>query len=315
MQAMIVRRLALLVLILFAVSILTFLIVNVLPGDVVSAILGDMATPEQVAAVRETMGLNTPLIERYFVWVGGILRGDLGTSLSFGVPIAPIVFDRLGNSAILAGLLLVIVIPLAIALGVISALMQGSLLDRMISAVSVVGYALPEFVVGITFILLFSILWPVLPGSSLMPEGANPLSQPLALVLPIGVLVLHQLAQLAQITRVSMIGILNSNFVRTATLKGLPMHTVVLRHALPNALPPVIAEIGMNFGYVLGGLVVVETLFSYPGIGQLMVMSVQSRDVPMLESAVLLIAAAYGLGNLFADIAALTLNPRLRDPR
>jgi peptide/nickel transport system permease protein len=277
------------------------------------AILGETATPAEVAALRARLGLDQPLVQRYIVWVLAFVQGDFGTSLSFNQPVAPVLFGRLSNSVILAALVLIAVVPLSIGLGVIAAIYEGKAVDRIVSAASVVGYALPEFVIGLTLILLFSILYPILPGSSLIEPGANPLSRPSALVLPVVVLVIHQIAHLSQITRASTIKALGSHFVRTAVLKGLPRRRVIWRHAVPNALAPVIAEIGMNFGYVLGGLVVVETLFSYSGIGQLMVMSVETRDIPTLQATVLLIAAAYGFGNLFADVAALYLNPRLRE--
>ena len=242
-----------------------------------------------------------------------MLVGDFGTSLTYGQPVAPVLLARLSNSAILAGLALSAVVPLSIGLGVTAAVREKSAVDRLLSGVAVIGYALPEFVVGLTFILVFSIYLDLLPGSSLIEPGVNPLARPSALILPVAVLVMHQLAHLSQITRASTIKALTSNYVRTAVLKGLSPRLVVWKHAVPNALPPVVAEIGMNFGYVLGGLVVVETLFSYSGVGQLMVMSVESRDVPTIEATVLVVAAAYGFGNLLADIVALRLNPRLRD--
>jgi len=312
MVAFILRRILLLVLILFAVSVITFAIVNILPGDVANAILGDMATPEQVAGVRERLGLNEPLVTRYVDWIGSALTGDLGTSLSYNTPIGPIILQRLSNSMVLAVLLLVVLIPSAIVLGVVSAVRQGGMLDRIILGMSVVFHALPEFVIGLTLILLFSIMFPILPGSSFMTPGANALANPSILVLPVAVLALHQLANLAQITRASMIATLDENFIRSAVLKGLPGYAVVFRHALPNALAPVIAELGMSLGYVLGGLVVVETLFSYPGLGQFLMSAVETRDVPALQSAVLVVAAAYGVGNLLADVAVMALNPRLR---
>ncbi len=312
LSRLILRRVALLALVLVAVSLLTFAIVNILPGDVATAILGESATPADLAALRSRMGLDLPLGTRYLTWIGHMLRGDFGTSLAFNLPVAPILLWRLGNSAILAALVLIISVPCALTLGVVAAVYEGSLLDRFLSLAAVFTFALPEFVIGLVLILVFSILYPVLPGSSLMEPGLNPLSQPLALVLPILVLVLHQLAHLSQITRASMINALGSNYVRAARLKGLPPALVVVKHALRNALAPAIAEVGMNFGYVLGGLVVVETLFSYAGVGQLMVMSVENRDVPTLEATVLVIAVAYGVGNLLADIVSLRLNPRLR---
>lgn len=313
MLKLIARRLMLLIVILVAVSMLTFAIVNVLPGDVAVAILGETATPADVAALRTRLGLDQPLVQRYIVWMMAFVQGDFGTSLSFNQPVAPVLLGRLSNSIILAALVLIAVVPLSIGLGVVAAIYEGKAVDRIVSAASVVGYALPEFVIGLTLILLFSILYPILPGSSLIEPGASPLSRPSALVLPVVVLVIHQIAHLSQITRASTIKALGSHFVRTAVLKGLPRRRVIWRHAVPNAMSPVIAEIGMNFGYVLGGLVVVETLFSYSGIGQLMVMSVETRDIPTLQATVLLIAAAYGFGNLFADVATLYLNPRLRE--
>lgn len=308
----ILRRLLLLAVVLLAVSALTFAIVNVLPGDVAAAVLGDMATPEQVRAVRAALGLDEPLAARYIGWLMSVLHGDFGRSLQHGQPIAPMLMGRLGNSAILGLITLGIAAPLAVALGVVAALKPRGALDRAISAVAVGAYALPEYVIGLLFILAFSIWWPILPGSSLMDPNENPLRRPEALVLPVGVLVTGMLAFISQITRASMIQVMGSAYVRTAILKGVPRWRVVMKHALPNLLPPTIAEIGMYFGYVIGGLVVVETLFSYAGLGQLVTNAVSYRDVPVIQAVVLLVAAAYGVGNLMADIAALLLNPRLR---
>ncbi|MBW6398213.1 ABC transporter permease [Roseomonas sp. HJA6] len=310
--AFILRRCMLLVLVLIAVSVLTFAIVNVLPGDVATAVLGDMATPQMVEAVRERMGLGQPLPDRYFAWVAGILHGDFGRSLQHGQAIAPMLLGRLGNSAILGGITLAIAAPLSILLGVLAALRPGGVMDRVISGFAVGTHALPEYVIGLLAILAFSIWLPLLPGSSLMDPNENPLSRPEALILPIGVLVIGMLAIISQVTRVGMIQALASPYVRTATLKGLPRWKVVMKHALPNVLPPTVTEIGMYFGYVIGGLVVVETLFSYAGIGQMMTNAVSYRDIPTIQAGVLVVAAAYGIGNLCADVAALVLNPRLR---
>jgi peptide/nickel transport system permease protein len=219
---------------------------------------------------------------------------------------------RLGNSAILGVLSLLIAAPLAIALGTLAAIRPGGLLDRCISGFAVGAYAMPEYVTGLLAILVFSIWLYVLPGTSLIDPNDNPLDHPQALVLPVGVLVFGMLAFISQVTRASMIQVLASPYVRTAILKGMPYRTVILKHALPNILPPTVTEIGMHFGYVIGGLVVVETLFSYAGLGQLITSAVTFRDIPIIEAGVLVVAAAYGVGNLVADIAALLLNPRLR---
>lgn len=309
---LILRRLGLLLVVLFIVSVLTFGIVNVLPGDVANAILGDLGTPEQVETLRRSMGLDLPLLQRYETWMFGLLQGDFGQSLQFGLPIAPMLFGRLGNSAILGAITLAIAVPVSVLLGVIAGVRQGKLTDRIISGFAVIAFSLPEYVTGLLLILVFSIWFPLLPGSSLMDPNANPLARPMALVLPVAVLTLGMLAYLSQITRAGMITAMESAFVRTAVLKGLPAWVVVLKHALPNMLLPTISEIGMNFGYVLGGIVIVETLFSYAGIGQMMVNAVDHRDIPVVEAAVLVVAVAYGIGNLLADAASILLNPRLR---
>lgn len=309
---LIVQRAVLLVVVLALVSIATFLIVNVLPGDVANAILGDLGTPEQAEILRERLGLNLPLVERYGHWVGGLLQGDFGTSLRSGHPIAPMLWGRLGNSVILGAITLVVAVPLSIALGVTAAVRQGGVADRIISAFTIVSFSLPEYVIGLVLILVFSIWLPVLPGSSLMDPNANPLSRPDALVLPVAVLALGMLAYLTQITRAGMIGALRTAYVRTAILKGMPRHVVVLKHALPNVLLPTICEVGMMFGYVIGGIVIVETLFSYAGLGQMLVDSINHRDIPVVQATVLTVAVAYGVGNLFADVLSILLNPRLR---
>lgn len=314
MQAieLILRRLVLMVLILFAVSFLTFLIVHVLPGDVANAILGDLATPDQVELVRERMGLNEPVLLRYWHWVTAFASGDFGVSLAYNTPIAPLVFERLSRSVLLALISLAVAVPVSVALGVLAAMYQGSLIDRIITGTVVLFFALPEYVVALMLILVFSIWLGWLPGSSLIPPGDGVLGHPAAIVLPVTVVTVGMLAYLSQVTRASMVAALRANYVRTATLKGLPGAVVVVKHALRNAMLPALVEIGLNFGYTLGGLVIVETVFAYAGIGQLLMMAVQSRDIPTIQAVVIVIAAAYGIGNLIADVVSIALNPKLR---
>jgi peptide/nickel transport system permease protein len=307
-----VKRLALIVLVLFFVSIVIFLVVNILPGDVAQAVLGSEATPAQVEAMRERLGLNRPLYVRYAEWIGGVLRGDLGQSLRLDLPIAPLLSQRLKNSLALAGFALLTGVPLSVALGIIAGVRHGKLSDRSISILTVTAVSLPEYVWGIAFILAFALYWPILPASSLIDPGSNPLDSIKVLILPAATLTLRTMAHTAQLTRTSMIEVLETNYIRTARLKGLAEWEVVVRHALRNGLLPTITVIGMNLGWLLGGLVVVETVFSYPGIGQLMVDAVSYRDVPMIQATVLLIAFAYAVGNLLADLAYAYLNPRIR---
>lgn len=309
---LIAQRLILLAVVLLIVSVLTFAIVNILPGDVANAILGDLGTPAQVVALRKQMGLDLPLATRYGTWIVGLLHGNFGRSLQFGVPIGPMLMGRLRNSAILGGLTLLIAVPSSVLLGVLAGVRQGRVTDRVVSGFAIAAFSLPEYVIGLTLILVFSIWWPILPGSSLMDPSVDPLSRPLALVLPVAVLVLGMQAYLSQITRAGMIQALESAYVRTAILKGLPHWVVVVKHALPNVLLPTLSEVGMSFGYVLGGIVVVETLFSYSGVGQMMVNAVEHRDIPVVEASVLVTAVAYGIGNLLADVASILLSPRLR---
>ncbi len=302
----------LLIVVLLVVSVLVFAIVNVLPGDVANAILGDLGTPAQVVALRRQMGLDRPLPARYFHWMFGLLHGDFGQSLQFDTPIGPMLLGRFVNSAILRLITLGIAVPLAVLLGIVAGVRQGRLTDRLVSGLAVFGFSVPEYVVGLLLILVFSIWLPILPGSSMMGPNDNPLGRPAALVLPVAVLVIGMQAYLSQITRAGMIAAMDSAYVRTAILKGLPRWMVVLKHALPNVLLPTLSEIGMNFGYVLGGIVVVETLFSYAGLGQMMVDAIGHRDIPVVEASVLVIAIAYSLGNLLADMASILLSPRLR---
>lgn len=310
--SLIARRVVLLLAILLAVSFLTFVIIHVLPGDVANAILGELATPDQVEAVRERMGLNDPVLLRYWHWITAALQGDFGRSLSFDAPIAPVLFDRLGRSLVLALLSLGVAVPISIVLGTLAAVYRGSFIDRAITSAVVFFFATPEYVLALACILVFSVTWNILPGSSPVDPGTSIPSKPQALILPVGVIAIHMLAYLSQVNRASMIAALDLGYVRTAVLKGLPRRLVIFKHALRNAMLPTLVEIGLNFGYTLGGLVIVETVFSYAGIGQLLVMSVQTRDVPTIQATVLIVAAAYGVGSLLADIGSIILNPKLR---
>ncbi len=314
MQAieLILRRVALMMAILLAVSFITFLIVHVLPGDVANAILGDFATPDQVELVRQRMGLNEPVLLRYWNWVTAFVTGDFGISLAYNTAIAPMVFERLWNSLVLALISLGIAVPVSITLGVLAAFYQGSMIDRAITGAVVLFFALPEYVIALMLILFFSIWLGWLPGTSLIPPGGSVLGNLKSIILPVTVVAIGMLAYLSQVTRASMVAALRTNYVRTAELKGLPGHVVVVKHALRNAMLPALVEIGLNFGYTLGGLVIVETIFAYPGIGQLLIMAVQSRDIPTIQVVVIVIAAAYGIGNLIADVVSIALNPKLR---
>lgn len=309
---LILQRILLMIATLFCVAVLTFLIVNVLPGDVAVAILGDQSTPDQVEALRQSMGLDQPILVRFGDWFAGVLRGDFGTSLTFGRPVGPMIWGRLMNSATLGVICLLVMIPVSILLGAVAAVTQGSVLDRAITAITTFLFGMPEYVLALGAMLIFAIWLQWLPGAAMVSPGENLFTQLDVIVLPVLVISLGGATYIIQMTRASMIDALGTAYVRTALLKGVPRWQVILKHALPNAMLPTLVEIGLSFGALLGGLVIIETIFNFAGVGQLMVMSVQSRDVPVLQACVLVIAAAYSVGSLLADIASMLLNPRLR---
>lgn len=312
MVRFLIRRIILVFLTLLVVSLAIFLVTEILPGDVATMILGQGATEENLAAVRAQLNLDRPAPVRYLDWMTGALRGDLGNSYVQRRPIVDILKDRLGNSALLALCALLVAVPLALIVGVWAGIRRDSWGDQTASILSLVAISLPEFVTGVILIIVFASTLHLLPSSSIMLPGANPLNTPQVMVLPIATLTAVLLAYIMRMTRANVIEVMQSHYVRTAILKGLPMSRVILRHVLPNALLPTISVIGMNIGWMLGGLIIVESVFAYPGIGRLLLTSISSRDVPLLQAVALLIAATYAISNLLADISYSILNPRIR---
>jgi peptide/nickel transport system permease protein len=308
----IIRRLGFMALTLFIVSVVIFAVTEVLPGDAAQSILGTQATEESLAALRERLNLDQPPHIRYVDWLAGAFQGDFGTSLRMNVPVFPLIMERLGNSLALAGLALLISVPLAITLGVFAGLRQGKPEDHAITVGTLAGVSMPEFVVGVLLILLFSSTWSILPSSSLMEPEQNPFSNPAILVLPSVTLLAVTLAHTTRMTRASMISVMQTDYVRTAILKGMPWRRVVVRHALPNALLPTITIVAINIGWMIGGLIVVETVFSYPGLGQLIINAISNRDVPLMQGVALLVTFIYAFANLIADVLYTVLNPRIR---
>ncbi len=306
------RRLLLVALVMLVVSVLIFGIVQLLPGDVAVMILGTSATPEDLAALRLRLGLDRPAVLRYVDWITGALRGEWGTSLLYQVPVRPLVLERLRQSALLAVLALGVAVPLSIGLGVLSALRRNGLLDQAVGLVTLVSVSLPEFISGTVLILLLAFRFPIFPPSSLIDPRASLGAIAPSLVLPTLTLVLALLAHMTRMTRASMIEVLDTPFVRAARLRGLRPRRVILRHALRNALLPTVGIVAINVGFLLGGIVVVETVFAYPGLGRLMVDAVNHRDVPVIQMAALVIALSYALANLAADVVYAYLDPRIR---
>jgi peptide/nickel transport system permease protein len=312
MLSFVMRRFAFMALTLFIVSIVIFAVTEMLPGDVAVMILGSEATDETLAALRRQLGLGQPAPERYVDWLAGAARGDFGESLRMRTEVGPLVLERLKNSLALAGFAFLLSVPLALGLGVLAGLRKDTPTDKAITMATLVGISVPEFVIGSVLIILFASIWPILPATSLIDPKANPLESMRFLVLPAVTLVAVTLAHTARMTRANVIRVMRTDYVRTATLKGLPRGRVILRHVLPNALLPSITIIAINIGWMIGGLIVVETVFAYPGLGQLMIFAVTNRDVPLVQAVALLVALVYALANLGSDLLYAALNPSIR---
>jgi len=312
MATFLLRRLGLMILTLWILSMIVFFAGQILPGDPGRATLGPLAAQSAVHALDQQLGVNAPLITRYLTWIGGLLHGDMGVSYAYRTPVEPFVRAALVNSVKLAALAFVIVVPLAIAGGVTAALYAGRAPDRVISVTGLSLATVPEFVSGIVVIVIFAVGLKVLPVSASAGQGASALSQLDHLILPAIPLVFVLFGYIARMARAGTIEALNSDYARTATLKGLPRGTLIRRHILRNSLLPTITVIATQTGYLIGGLVVVETLFNYQGIGNLIFKAAQAKDFPMLEAGVLTIGVVYVLATLAADLLLTWLNPRLR---
>jgi peptide/nickel transport system permease protein len=309
----ILRRILLGIATLLAVSLLVFAATQALPGDPARAILGRNATPESLATLREHLHLNRPIVVQYLSWLKGLVTGDLGTSLAAQEPVSRLLGGRLVNSAFLVLLAGAISIPLSIGLGAWAAMRRDRAFDVASSVILLALAALPEFVVGILLVVAFgTTVFTVLPAVSLIPPGERPWDHLHEVVLPTITLIVAVTPYIARIMRASMLEVLESDYVEMARLKGLREREVVWRHALPNAIAPTIQVIAINLAYLAGGVVIVETVFAYAGIGAALVDAVANRDLPVVQTLAMLIAAVYVVLNLIADIATILVVPRLR---
>ncbi len=312
MLTFIVRRLGFVVLMMLLSSMLIFLATTVLPGDVATMMLGRFATPEAKAALQEQLGLNDPLVVQYVTWLGDFVHGDWGYSVSTKSEIRPLVMERLGNSAMLAAVAFAFFVPVGILLGLVAALKRNSWMDQTISIGSLAFIGLPEFVTAVILISIFSLKLGWLPAQSAIKPDASFVEAFPYLILPAITVALTSLAYIIRMTRSSTVDVLQTDYVRTANLKGLSPRKVLFTHVLRNSLLPTITVIAISVGWLIGGLIVTESVFSYPGIGRLLLYAVQRRDIPLIQSTVLLIVVIYGFANLFADILYAVLNPRIR---
>jgi len=306
------RRLGLMVLTLWIVSLIVFFAGQVLPGDPGRAILGNLASVQSVQILDHQLGVDRPLVVRYLTWIGGILHGNMGTSYEYRTAVEPFVRAALINSLKLAALAFVIVVPLSILGGVVAALNAGRWADRVISVTGLTLATVPEFVSGIVVIVVFGVELKWLPVTASAGQGASAGSQFQHLILPAIPLVFVLFGYIARMARAGTIEALASDYTRTAVLKGLPRWVVIRRHVLRNSLLPTITVIATQTGYLIGGLVVIEDLFNYQGIGGLIYKAAIQKDFPMLEAGVLVIGVVYVLATLGADLLLMALNPRLR---
>jgi peptide/nickel transport system permease protein len=318
----VLQRLGLGVVTLLVVSIIISLAIELLPGDFARAVLGQSATPETVAAFQRQVGLDRSAVERYLDWVGGVVQGDFGESLagagSLGGsrrPVAELIGPRLQNTLFLAAVAALVAVPLALGLGMLAALYRNSVFDRVVNLVTLTSISAPEFFVAYILMLFLAVRMPIFYAlANVSPD--TPLLERLARVaLPVMTLVLVIVAHMMRMTRAAIINLLSSPYIEMARLKGVTPRRIIYRHALPNAWAPIANVIAINLAYLVVGVVVVEVVFTYPGIGQLMVDAVSKRDMPVVQGCALIFAGTYILLNLIADIVAIATNPRLLHPR
>jgi peptide/nickel transport system permease protein len=312
---MIALRAALGVVTLFAVSILIFVCVQILPGDVASAVLGNQATPETLAAYRRELGLDQPAWWRYVSWLGGVLQGDLGVAMTNKRDIVTELTPRFFNTLFLAGYAAIIAIPLSVGLGVLAAIREGKPVDRIANILTLMTISVPEFFIGYLLIVIFAVQLAWFPSLATVFSSMTIGERLYVTTLPAVTLTLLVAAHMLRMTRTSVLSVMSSPYIEMAFLKGMPRSRVVSRHALPNAAAPIITVVALNLAYLVVGVVVVEAVFVYPGVGQYMVDAVAKRDVPVIQACGLLFAGVFVGLNTLADIAAILVNPRLRHRR
>ena len=314
-QNLLLSRLILALFTLLAVSALIFIGTELLPGDVASAILGQSATPEALAAIRQDLGLNRPVTTRYLEWLVNFTSGDMGKSLANDLEISAVLPYKLANTMFLALYAAAIAVPLSLFLGLISAIKQGTWIDKSTSIISLFSISLPEFLVGYILVYFFSVSLGWMPSMAILSDGMTFAEKLYILVLPVTTLVVTVLAHMTRMTRIAVINILSQPYIEMAYLNGIPRNRVVLLHALPNAIAPIASVIALNLAYLISGVMVVEVVFVYSGMGQLMIDSVSKRDLPMVQACAMIFAVVYIVLNLIADLFAILSNPRIRHPK
>ncbi|RWR15367.1 ABC transporter permease [Sinirhodobacter populi] len=315
MPARIAGRLLLSFVLLWASSVLIFGGIEVLPGDFATTYLGQSATPQAIANIRLELGLDQPVVTRYLGWLAGIAQGDFGRSWASGQPIAEQLGHRLGNSLLLAAAAAAIAVPLAVGLGIVAVIFRDRLIDRLINILSLAAVSLPEFFIAYLLILVLVVQHPVAAFPATIYGGMSLFEKLHTIALPVATLVLVCIAHMMRMTRAALLNVLSAPYMETATLKGLSRLRAIFVHATPNALAPIINVVALNLAYLVVGVVVVEVVFVYPGMGQYMVDAVTVRDLPVVQACGLVFAAIYIALNMIADVLSILVNPRLRHPR
>lgn len=314
MARYIAKRLLLLIPVLFGISVIVFLIMAMIPGDPALAILGAYATPDSMAKLNAELGLDKPLLQQYFIWLGNLLTGDFGRSYNLNRPVLDEVLERLGPTLLLASCALLLCTLLGILAGVISAVRQYGWPDKLITLFVLIGISTPAFWLGLVLILLFAVHWQLLPASGMVTPyaGGGVMDVLRHLILPASALALVATGVIARLSRASMLEVLRQDYIRTARAKGLHESRVIYRHAFKNALVTIVPVIGIQAGFVLGGAVYIETVFQWPGIGRMLVTAITTRDILLVQGGVLIVAACYVLFNLLADVTQYWLDPRIK---
>ena len=315
MRQLILRRIGIGLILLWVVSVLIFALTQVLPGDAAQIRLGQQATEESLAALREKLGLDQPAYIQYFSWIGNLITGNLGVSNAGGATIESLIANRIGNTLFMTAIVTCISIPLSVGLGLLAAMYPGRLLDRIITSGTLGLIAVPDFFIAIFLILFMAVQLGLVPAVSYLSGTESFLKSIHVLALPIGTLVIVVSAQMIRMTRAGILNVMSSAYIEMAILKGIPRRRIILRHALLNAVGPIVNVIALNLAYLVSGVVVVETIFAYPGLAKLMVDGVQTRDIPLVQACGLIFCSTYVILILIADVASILSNPRLRHPK
>ena len=315
MRQLILRRIGIGLILLWVVSVLIFALTQVLPGDAAQIRLGQQATKESLAALREKLGLDQPAYIQYFSWIGNLLTGNLGISNAGGATIESLIGNRIGNTLFMTAIVTCISIPLSVSLGLLAAMYPGRLLDRIITSGTLGLIAVPDFFIAIFLILFMAVQLGLVPAVSYLSGTESFWKSIQVLALPIGTLIIVVSAQMIRMTRAGILNVMSSAYIEMAILKGIPRRRIILRHALLNAVGPIVNVIALNLAYLVSGVVVVETIFAYPGLAKLMVDGVQTRDIPLVQACGLIFCSTYVILILIADVASILSNPRLRHPK